>query len=333
MAELFITKEIYPYSNTNEEEARKGIIKELSIWEKSNSAYSFNKADFERFSFFAEQTKSSIQIQDCRFEKIEFFNNFSNDSNIFISKSLILDLFIFKKCKIPQMVLSNMDLTKTRFVIIDSFLFSLRWHNVKWSSDIKYYRYDDCDYNSLDTLRLLKLTAMHLEDIFNKVNFQHLEFTSITDSIRGSNWNNGHIKLKWFLNPFRDFYLIFRPNSNFNSIDKIIFYLNKYSNNYGLDPLRGVLFTLGIAFFFFLLYVVNLTENEFQWGWKGFYEWGYVLRVYLPYYCEFIYAAHSSDFMCEFKPNAYASIFDVMGRIFVGYGYYQTIRAFRKYAR
>ncbi|WP_320020202.1 hypothetical protein [Labilibaculum manganireducens] len=309
-------------------------IGELSIIEKNNTEFTLHDADFKKFIFVANRSKSNITVRKCVFHEIIFENNFDS-SIVFISTSSIRDSIIFKRCEVSQLILSNLDLSRTRFILLDSFLNNFRWHHVKWASNIKYFKNEeDTAYDPLDTLRLLKQNAIKLEDVFCKINFQQLEFSSITDRIRGSKWNNWRFKkLKWIINPFRDFYLIFHKNNGFHSVDKCIFYLNGYSNNHGLNPLRGVLFTLGIGLMFFMLYVYNLSGISFQWGWSGFSEFGNVIEEYLPHFCKFLYPGHRFDFMAGFNPNSYASIFDLLGRIFIGYGYYQIVRSFRKYSK
>ncbi|WP_282125159.1 hypothetical protein [Marinifilum flexuosum] len=331
-----IKKFIITKNRFGEEQTEDCIVDELFISEEINTEYTLFNADLRKFVFVAKQNKSNLTIKKCEFHKIRFVDTFSN-SNIYISTSTILDSFIFDKCEVSQLTISNLDLSRTRFILLDSFLNNFRWHHVKWSSDIEFYKNDeeeDIAYDPIDTLRLLKQKAIQLEDVFCKIIFQKLEFSSIIDRIRGAKWNNNKsFKLKWFINPLRDFYLIFHSKDDFSSVDKMIFYLNRYSNNFGLNPLRGVVFTLGVGLIFFVLYVLNLSDNNFQWGWNGFSDFGYVLEEYLPHFCKFLYAGHKFDFMIDFSPNSYARIFDLLGRIFIGYGYYQIVRSFRKYSK
>jgi uncharacterized protein YjbI with pentapeptide repeats len=118
--------------------------------------------------------------------------------------------------------------------------------------------------------------------------------------------------------------------------EKFILIFNWLSTNYGTNWSRGVGFTLGTGLIFFLVLVsFLLNEPYFVWGWENWKEFWKVLDTGLEYYVQFLNPGHSFNFMKEFKPSpkgvSYAV--DAIGRIFVTYGYYQTIQAFRKYKR
>ncbi len=119
-----------------------------------------------------------------------------------------------------------------------------------------------------------------------------------------------------------------------NFDEKFVLFFNRYSNYFGLSWRQGVLFTLfyvGIPFF--LLYLITLSQPYFTLEWNGWREFGTVLDTSLKYYVQFLNPAHSFYFMEEFKPNpaGLAYVIDGLSRIFITFGYYQTIQAFRKY--
>jgi len=53
----------------------------------------------------------------------------------------------------------------------------------------------------------------------------------------------------------------------------------------------------------------------------------------MMYFFKFFIITHDLDFMKGFKPNFLSYLIDSIGRIFIGYGIYQTVQAFRKYGK
>ena len=112
-----------------------------------------------------------------------------------------------------------------------------------------------------------------------------------------------------------------------NFLNWLIIFMNKYSNFYGTSYFRGIIFTGIIGLFFFILTISNT---------KKFYhdEWfsdTLVLEKAFKYYFIFLLPTHDYEYLNELIPNTFSYLFDFMGRIFVGYGIYQTIQAFRKF--
>jgi len=99
--------------------------------------------------------------------------------------------------------------------------------------------------------------------------------------------------------------------------EKILLFLNMISNYYGQSWILGVVFTLliGLALFLPLWYSGTTSHDKLSFGGA---------------FLQFIYPAHRFDFlpMC-----GWGYLYDILGRIFVSFGIYQTIQAFRKYGR
>ncbi len=97
--------------------------------------------------------------------------------------------------------------------------------------------------------------------------------------------------------------------------EKCILCLNRISTNYGSSWIQGAGFTALTAFIFYLAFL-GLSNNP---------VWS------LEAYFIFLNPAHSYEFLQKFNPYDWAYMIDAFGRIFIGYGYYQTIQAFRKH--
>ena len=119
-----------------------------------------------------------------------------------------------------------------------------------------------------------------------------------------------------------------------NFPERVILFLNQYSNDYGLSWIRGISFTFMAAILFFIPYILwGLNEPYYQWGWDGWSAFWEVSGITVKSYVEFLYAAHKFNFMEQYQPNGFGYVLDMAGRVFITYGYYQTIQAFRKYGR
>ena len=59
-----------------------------------------------------------------------------------------------------------------------------------------------------------------------------------------------------------------------------------------------------------------------------------ILKNLYPYYFEFINPTHRVDFIGrEAKEPLLANFIDLLGRLIIGFGIYQTIQAFRRFGK
>ncbi|MDO4782356.1 MAG: pentapeptide repeat-containing protein [Capnocytophaga felis] len=111
--------------------------------------------------------------------------------------------------------------------------------------------------------------------------------------------------------------------------DKIILYLNKYSNNFGTNWVNGIVFILWVGMISYFLILISLS-TQLEWDIDNPDAWDNFLKHFL----EVINVTHWKDIEpFGVKLNSLAYFFLFIGRIFIGYGYYQTIQAFRKYGK
>lgn len=109
--------------------------------------------------------------------------------------------------------------------------------------------------------------------------------------------------------------------------DGIAFELNRLSNNHGESWSRALLFTVTCAGLFFVASLWGLT----YWG-----NWG-IVKASLHKLPGFMLPTHTllhlSENVAEYKPNTWYAIWDFIGRIFMGYGFFQLIAAFRRHGK
>lgn len=106
------------------------------------------------------------------------------------------------------------------------------------------------------------------------------------------------------------------------SFDSVLLYLNWISNNNGQSWTRGILFTLIVAFIFFIIYIKSLgVEFELNNQYKN-----YILFISS-------FPKLQLEKYSQFNNIWYVSLIIWIARIFISYGIYQTVAAFRKYGK
>jgi len=187
---------------------------------------------------------------------------------------------------------------------------------------VKIYKSDRESY------RIIKHELLKSNNIIDALGFYRDEMICYWESLfNNSKWNV--IKGNNFIHKgFKFLHTKFLTNFN----EKAILFLNRYSNNYGLSWTQGVKFTvLYVGFPFFLLYNSLLADPYYKSIFTDFDSFVYVLDQGLKYFVQFLNPTHEFDFMKDYdpQPRGFAYMVDGCSRVFITYGYYQTIQAFR----
>jgi hypothetical protein len=112
--------------------------------------------------------------------------------------------------------------------------------------------------------------------------------------------------------------------------------LNYLSNNFGLSWLRGIAFTVVSGLVFFALFV--MCRDGFGFFWQPQWDcllnnesfWGEFINFFwLP--TGFTSLIHSNEFSFKIAGGGFGATFFILGKVFIAYGIYQIIAAFRKY--
>jgi hypothetical protein len=157
------------------------------------------------------------------------------------------------------------------------------------------------------------------------------------EELRGKKGDMNWIKFikKLFFFIFFPIVLIYRWINNSRVEEKIILLLNRVSNKYGLSWGQGVLFTFFAGLFFFSIYVPVFMDRSLDLSLSGIAEWIKLVSEQLKFFPHVFNPTHPFDYMDSVSKNyeGWALVVDMLGRIVVGFGIYQTIQAFRKYGR
>lgn len=108
---------------------------------------------------------------------------------------------------------------------------------------------------------------------------------------------------------------------------KVIFFFNKISSNHNTSWILGLVFTLTVALITFYFSIINTEEYYFSLNkFLNFEEFKELFTKYLI----FLLPTHKFEDIYKCL-NPAVVFFNILGRILVGFGIYQTIQAFRKY--
>lgn len=121
------------------------------------------------------------------------------------------------------------------------------------------------------------------------------------------------------------------PWSRKNFFTKLNLFFNWISNNFGRNWAQGAIFSIAVGFVFF--YSLILSSDEFHFAWKFRPDLFDSFLKFMNPLRHFDTEALFPDKQPQVTPNNWSYIWDFAGRIFVTYGYYQTIQAFRRFGK
>jgi len=158
--------------------------------------------------------------------------------------------------------------------------------------------------NKRETFRILKHTLVSQNNISESIKFKVLEKSTLRSE------------------------LALTPASWQNTFDQLNLWLNWNSNNYGNSYWQAIKFVAVVGLICF--YPAALCSDKYSMGIPDC----STLEAGIGDFFKFLLPTHSVDYLDgDNLAKAYFPffIFDFIGRVFVGYGIYQFIQAFRKY--
>lgn len=109
-----------------------------------------------------------------------------------------------------------------------------------------------------------------------------------------------------------------------------LLYFNKISNSFGINWARGVVFTMLTAFvFYFFINYFGTDTKIFEFGWESWKSFGEVWKGFLNILNIFNFNNQKNGM----ELNAFGETLFFLSKIFIAFGVYQTIAAFRKYGK
>ena len=264
--------------------------------------YSFKKSIFYESVFFDYvdfNKKENLFAVDKSFYKTIFKQKVSFFSSSFLGLANFLYAKFYNVINIRDAEFSNIDLahieTKANFDLED-------FHSALISK-----------VNNRLTGLFLKQYALSKNDSILSIHFQKMEMEAYRKSLR----LNDNFKDLSTIKLVRTLVKI--------GCDRFLLYMNKLSNNYGTSWFHGVCYTIAVWIIFFSWFAMAKYGVGSSFIWTD----EYFLKKAIDYFWLF----NGINGLSEVKTSWGEIVPFVLGKIFIGYGIYQTISAFRKYGK
>lgn len=290
------------------------------------------KTDFRntKFNDLADFWRSTFK-QETIFYKTDFlgmvvFSATTFEKNVLFTYTLIEKLILFRGTVIKK----GIDLSTAIISgIIGTFGLSL------WDFKTKNGKLSDAEFettvsekgeipikNKRETFRILKQANIQQNNAIESIPYQVLEKKTLLHehwySLRRPK-TKGETTWELFTEKWQ------------STWDLFVLGLNWSSNYFGKAPMQGVIFTLCFGVLFFYLSITQTAKYAMALNLDAD-----IFLEEISNYLKFLLPTHSIDYLGPeyFKDGKVSSVFliwDILGRIFVGFGIYQTIQAFRKF--
>lgn len=290
---------------------------------------------FQRNFVFQKHEEDSVKRSIERNQTktiLDYVNHFSNRSNKFVKTNL--DRLIEELFERGGRVYKNI------FIEQKTSLFSLYESSIG-EIEIKNVDIDSFNEIKIDSTDLSLLRTMNTQfpvkkgritsTSNNPKNLYHFYNDLYSMSSRQNNLKD---KIEYY--KASQIYLLETTKTESNSWNKvssiISIYTSKFYSDYGQNWIKSfVLVFFIIGPIFFGLFIVSMKNIEIDLSPTGI---SFYFTDILQYYPEFVNPTHKSSFLRETYPYGKLSLFiDLISRIFIGLGIYETIRSFRKYVR
>lgn len=186
---------------------------------------------------------------------------------------------------------------------------------VEMKNDAKLINYETAIFQQVNnriTGLFLKQNALKMNDSVNVLKFKKMEMDAYRKYLISKLSATETSGISLFKNRIDTF------------LDLAILHLNKWSNSYGNNFLKGILFTLSVWFIFFSWFIISRDGlgNNFIW----------TDEHYLKEAINYLWIFNGIEEIAKGTSVAWGNIFPYfLGKILLIYGIYQTIAAFRKY--
>lgn len=268
-----------------------------------------------------------MDINHCQFNKLSLTGTLQNKAIFNIESSEISNLQFSEVLNDGLITIRNLKKNKTiRLEILSSNMGKTEFFNCDFSETLLHFHDSRVtDIFPISTDFPNKVTNENYDQCRLFFSQLHTVFTKQGDTIRALEYQSIEVethynKLKFWSKQWPTVFAL---------------WLNKISNSFGRNWFQGVGFTIGVGLIFFYALVISTNEYSIDIAFDS--DWKFVpafIRFMNPlrfFELENLFKISDND---SFLTLSYCSyIWDSLGRIFVAYGVYQTIQAFRKYGR
>jgi len=335
---------------------------EISIWEAN--AIEFRNCTFNELFYLKSNYIQAVNIQSCTFMKEASFSNASFESKVRIQSSTFNDNALFDNSKFLDLCdFWNTSFKQTTIFYKTDFLQTVVFSRATFFENVLF------TYTLIDKVAIfrgaifkkgLDLSTAIINGTLNLFDFKLKDFSSTRKRFNEDEYEQmvseeGIIPERNKRETFRIIKKQFENQNNYilaldysalelkshsNDLkskaftkenlnqDLVILGLNVISNKNGKSWLRGVFFTFSVALLFFYITIISTRNYYIDWDFseENISKTG-------KYFFEFMTPTHKVDFLDTEGTSILTYLFDFIGRIFIAFGIYQTVSAFRKYRK
>ena len=405
---FFLKAKFYQINNNINNEYKNKLQENNDIKEKSE--VNFKKSNFIGNIYFSEAFfETDVDFSGSQFNTISF-GNATFDRNVRFHKTTFNNNIVFFNTSFNKLVeFYRAHFYKPIQFHFTDFLDRAIFSSSEFDEEVQFLhcRVDSNSYIRFESVTFRKSLDISRSNFNDKANFWNIELEEGDTFISSKYQNDFDEKAKTestkntptIYKKIRETYRIIKSNfySQNNKIealkfskreilvyekevkslstDKILLLANKFSNNYGTNWVKGLLFTMlsGFITYSTILYIeekvnstysillicvlfvviMSKTENIKEIQQKVSFVFFSCLYVTILCFCNTPFAINWELFIehylkvlnvIDLKPfekeensifnlSGLSYLFLFIGRIFIGYGYYQTIQAFRKFGK
>jgi uncharacterized protein YjbI with pentapeptide repeats len=269
---------------------------------RSDYTFSFESSEVKHLSFIDLKnngTNKFIEIQIPQTGRLSMVNSDLGKTNFLRCNFQNCD-FEFENSKVPEIFLAETDFPKKVYIGT-----KLNYHQAQ----LVFGQLQNTYQKQGDNIRANEYLSRETESHYNTLTwFEKRIFFKFNSVFRSLPWFNKKVFTKFSL------------------------FLNKLSNDFGRNWSRGVLFTFGTGFIFF--YFLLLSSREYYFSFSASFDEKLVepfLKFMNPLRHFDTQSLFGNDINLTLGSSSY--IIDFLARVFIAYGFYQTIQAFRRYGK
>jgi hypothetical protein len=299
----------------------------------SNSS-SFMNSSFKNFHFHDNNIKASLlfykislpksQVHDmffnCVFNSILFTYVDFGSKTIFMQCTFNESVFFIKCGNIYQSIFSLPESTfKKKVEFSESEFNSIKLVNTVFEDSVSFENVS-CKTIKIDQTVFEKATFFDDFKVLNPESCSRKSLRIVKQQLQKADNRIDYNRFKIYeLDAFK------RELHNKEWKDKFILWLNDISSKHGTDWFQGIKFTVIIGFLFYSLYFsLYFYDYDFEFSGES------VNRFFTGYF-KYLIPSYKSPFGDSALSNVFQIITFILGKIFIGYGIYQTIQSFRKF--
>lgn len=295
----------------------KNIIKRIDI---DNTKF------IKKFDFFENKLELKSFIKKCEFndintKKTDFGRGIEFTDSVFKSKALFESSLNLSKSELKFV---NINFEK-QVSFENSSLFFLKFVSVFFEEIVSFQNLK-CEYIELDKTHFDKVGYFNDLTIKSPKKCSLSTLRTIKNQLNKTENKIDYLKFSVF--EFNNL----KSDKKTTKGDSALLWLNEYSNNFGTSWIRGICFTLIFSMFFFiiLLIVNSYLDSDYPLCLNIYYE-PEKFSFTLNYFLKFVFNLGFND--KEIQSNGWLYLIFIIAKIFISYGIYQTIQAFRKYGK